>query len=1081
MRKLASVLFIGALLWPSVASTLGLGELTLDSFLNEPLKAEVELLELGDLDPSQVKVRLATREDFNRAGVEREYFLTSLRFEVQGDGDGARLFITSSLPVLEPYLNFIVEARWPTGRLLREYTVLLDPPVFVGSEEGITARAKARPSQPAQRDRDDDRRLGAGYDPETAGRSMPSRSYGAGATDAPISGEDYLVKRDDTLWSIAQSGRPAAASVQQTMLDIQRMNPEAFIGGNINRLKAGYVLRLPTEEDITPRSFEQAVAEVARQSERWQSGVSDYETRLDASDSLDYGYSSGSDRGDGHLQIAAGEDDAGAYDGDISARMDDLDRTRRENDDLSTQVGSLEQQLRMQERLISLKDEQISALQDALSRAGAEAPDLPEPEEEIGTIDMGSEPAVEDQLDAAGEMDAGEAGILEPLPETADTTAETTEPQQPAPRPTPPPPPPPTLLDTLMDNIIYVGAGLLVLLLGIGFLLRNKFKRGGDQPAPARAGSDDEDEFAGVKLSDDSLIIDEFADDVDEEGAEGEGIPSFSAPDEEAYAAQFETGDALAEADIYIAYGRFPQAVDLLKTAISVEPANTDYRMKLMEACVEMVDREEFQQQYADLQVIGDEHVLQRARDLLDAVDGGEVWLEDLPAPTISADDVAAAQAASAQDAGSELAEEELDGLDLGLDGDDTEDSLDLDLESDDDVDGELRPIEYEKETGAATESLDGSLEDDLESSLDDSLDELELDDAEDDLLAGGDELGLDELVAEDDDDGGVDLAAELGDLDIGGDDVGDDQAEDEISLPDAELDSGADDDQADDLLGDLDLGFDEGGDELTADEDLPSADEESSAVEESSAGEALSAVDELSDLEEPSADEEPSALEELSADDGDALDLSAGDDSEDLLDLAGSLESDAEPVAEDDDALDLLGGDDDLDLGDFGEEPTDSEGQTDVEAALDMAGAAADLGGGADTDPEPADLEPAPEEVVLDGLEIEGGTPFDDDDLIDIGAESDLDGADFGLDEFGSDDDLESMELDMSVDEADEDDEGLVFAANGDEVATKLDLARAYIDMGDHDGAKNILGEVIEEGSESQQSEAKSLLEGID
>ena len=119
-RKCALLLFVLGLLGPGIAAALGLGELTLKSYLNEPLDAEVQLLEIGDLDPTQIKVRLATREDFSRAGVERAYFLTSLQFEVVADGsDGAKLLITSSDPVREPFLDFIVEARWPTGRLLR--------------------------------------------------------------------------------------------------------------------------------------------------------------------------------------------------------------------------------------------------------------------------------------------------------------------------------------------------------------------------------------------------------------------------------------------------------------------------------------------------------------------------------------------------------------------------------------------------------------------------------------------------------------------------------------------------------------------------------------------------------------------------------------------------------------------------------------------------------------------------------------------------------------------------------------------------------------------------------------------------
>ncbi len=214
-RKCALVLLVFGLLSPGMAAALGLGELTLKSYLNEPLIAEVKLLEIGDLDPSQIRVRLATREDFARAGVERAYFLTSLRFEVIGTpSGGALLQIRSSDPVREPYLDFIVEARWPSGRLLREYTVLLDPPIFVGDDSGITARASTSERRAGRPGRGEPASRPPQQASAPAARAPSQRNYDARATDRPISGEQYLVQRADTLWKIADAGRPAGASVQ---------------------------------------------------------------------------------------------------------------------------------------------------------------------------------------------------------------------------------------------------------------------------------------------------------------------------------------------------------------------------------------------------------------------------------------------------------------------------------------------------------------------------------------------------------------------------------------------------------------------------------------------------------------------------------------------------------------------------------------------------------------------------------------------------------------------------------------------------------------------------------------------------
>lgn len=935
-RKCALLLFIFGLLSPGIAAALGLGGLTLKSYLNEPLSAEVKLLEIGNLDPTQIKVRLATREDFARAGVERAYFLTSLKFEVVDDGaGGAKLLVTSSDPVREPYLDFIVEARWPTGRLLREYTILLDPPVFVGDEKGITARAAAPGRDTAQQQaRPEPSYAETGEVAAPEPRRMPQRNYGSDALDMPLVGEKYMVVRGDTLWEIATSANPDGSTVQQTMLDILRLNQEAFINDNINQLKAGYVLRLPTASEIT-LTFEDAVAEVERQTRRWQSGESAVDTRLDASEGLDVSGVAGSDSGDGHLQIAGVDSgEQGGAGGDVSARMEDVDRVLRENDDLLARLSDMEEQLEMQERLITLKDEQIAALQDALEKAGEDADAAMDIQE--GTIEP---------LDMSGLESEAAAEVSEPTPPAEPEAAPEAQPEpKPAPKPAPPPPPPPepTIVDLIMENIIYVGAGAAVLLLLLILLLRRKSSRGADDGLPFAAAGGDEDDFADVSLSEDSLLVDEF----DEEEAEQqlrmdrpEPVSAFSSSDDDAYAAQFETGDALAEADIYIAYGRFPQAVDLLKAAIAVEPANTDYRIKLMEACVEMVESGEFQQQYADLQVIGDDNVLQRARALLEAVDGGESWLEDLPEPSISPEDVAEASqaAAAAQPRDTDLGGE-LPDLDLEPEG-----SVELDL-------GDEEP---------------GALDED-EAGLDLDLDDTDLGVDVERELSGSDDEGVDFDLDEEPEPEEIDLAPEVElepalEAEDSSDDLGD------VALPDLEYE---------DLTGDVE---EEAGE--SSDEDL------------------LSDLDEL-DLGLEDEPEAESDLEDV---------VSLEDDGElDLSDLASDLDLDEEPAAA---------------------EPEDSG----------------------------ADLEAMADELVngseLDGAELDSG---DD-----------------------SDDDLASMELDMSSDGSPEE-EGLVFAADGDEIATKLDLARAYIDMGDEEGARGILEEVLDGGNENQQKEARSLLEGI-
>ena len=174
---------------------LGLGEMQLESFLNEPLRASVDLLNLDGLHEDEIRVRLATSEDFDKLGLDRAYFLTNITFEVVSDErGGARILIRSEEPVLEPYLDFIVEARWPSGRLLREYTVLIDPPVFsqatpvvsaserVEATEGIAAPAPEKSESFSYNY--EERRLNVGGS-DLAPGAMPERPYNAATQSTP--------------------------------------------------------------------------------------------------------------------------------------------------------------------------------------------------------------------------------------------------------------------------------------------------------------------------------------------------------------------------------------------------------------------------------------------------------------------------------------------------------------------------------------------------------------------------------------------------------------------------------------------------------------------------------------------------------------------------------------------------------------------------------------------------------------------------------------------------------------------------------------------------------------------------------
>ncbi|MBR9805132.1 peptigoglycan-binding protein LysM, partial [bacterium] len=227
-RKLAAAIAIVSSMHAGALHALGLGEITLKSHLNEPLEAEVRLQNVGDLAPQQILVELASKADFDRAGVERDYFLTGLQFNVELDGRGGGVLkVRTPNVVREPFVNFILEARWPNGRLLREYTLLLDPPRY----SALPAKKINTPSAGGT--------TPSGYTPgggvyKKTGRApsstMPSGSGGSTASTASApsasstastsyaaSAGSVTVRRNDTLWEIAKAVKPGSMTVQHTV------------------------------------------------------------------------------------------------------------------------------------------------------------------------------------------------------------------------------------------------------------------------------------------------------------------------------------------------------------------------------------------------------------------------------------------------------------------------------------------------------------------------------------------------------------------------------------------------------------------------------------------------------------------------------------------------------------------------------------------------------------------------------------------------------------------------------------------------------------------------------------------------
>mgnify|MGYP001249092110 CR=1 FL=1 len=369
-------------LYSTAAFGLGLGKLELNSALNQTFSAEIDLVNTGGLEPEEIVPALASLEDFERYGVERTYLLTDLRFEIRRHESGELyLEVISKNPIQEPFLNFIVEVLWPNGKLLSEYTVLLDPPVF--GEQGVA------PIEPA---------TAAGSSRQSLSSSKPSRKAPSVSVAAPMTQRDVLDDEygvtgpGDTLWTIALKVRPnESVTVQQTMLALQRLNPDAFINNNINLLKAGHVLRIPTSGDITEETPSDAVSEVRMQHQEFEYYRSSGVAQLDATRRQRSEVSGDPDADDGELKLLAANRSSGQRAGDSDARVsdienelainrEDLDRVRRSNSELNVRLDDLAGQIETLNEIVKLKDDQLAAWRAEMQKvqdSSAKSPSAP--------------------------------------------------------------------------------------------------------------------------------------------------------------------------------------------------------------------------------------------------------------------------------------------------------------------------------------------------------------------------------------------------------------------------------------------------------------------------------------------------------------------------------------------------------------------------------------------------------------------------------------------------------------------------------------------------------------------------------
>jgi pilus assembly protein FimV len=584
---LMACLLSPSFVWPSMAWALGLGEIHLNSALNEPMNAEIDLIAAAPDELTALRATLANREAFTRYGIDRPPFLSTLTFKVGKGKDGRdALLVHSTDAIPEPFVTFLVEVNWARGRLMREYTVLLDPPVYTPGETASSAAPVTAPtSAPAQVRRPAP--APAAAPPAAAGAPAASQSTAAGAPSeaaAPITGTTYRVGKGDTLTKIARSlhaDSPATpAAIDQTMMAVYRANPDAF-GGNINILRRGSVLRVPGADEIAALNQATAMNEVRQQMSAW-SGAS------------------GAPAG-GHLRLVTPSAGGGSATGG-----GDSTSTGPETQALKDRVKDLEGQLAESHRLIDIRNGELSALQRKLGQPAttptpAPAQPIPPPIKPAPSIATTPTPLPTPQpTPVPAPTQPPVASTSTPLPPPVEST--------PVPAPVPAPPPviqkkpavAPVESGSWIDWVAahwWVPGAVIVALIIVLLIAARRRRQGGPgdlsriEPSEVTAFRDPTAKLGALRRGDDSFVVEESGehrapDFGDVPDALGDTHQDIKSPDDtmsSESAVNLDQGDPLAEADFHMAYGLYDQAADLVRIALEREPDRRDLRLKLLE------------------------------------------------------------------------------------------------------------------------------------------------------------------------------------------------------------------------------------------------------------------------------------------------------------------------------------------------------------------------------------------------------------------------------------------------------------------------------------------------------------------
>ena len=656
LGALASAIALLASLTSLDAHALALGRVTVQSALGEPLRAEIDIVEITADEAASLRAGVASADAFKAAGLEYTPAVVGVQVTLQKRPDGrSYLRLSSSRPVAEPFVDLVLETSWSSGRIVRDYTMLFDPPSLrSGSAVGaapITAPVLPRQSAPAGIP--SAREILPYYPtsppparataipptstPAPAPRAARQEARTKAAASAPAGEKQVAVKSGDTAGKISAQNKPASVSLDQMLVALLRSNPDAFIGGNVNRLKAGSVLEIPGANDAAAVSPADASRTIVAQS----TDFNDFRRKL-AEGVPTTQASSASRQAAGKVQAkvedraapAAAPDkltlSKGAVQGKAAA--EDKIAKDRQAKDASTRVTELTKNIADLNKLTggpagsgvtpaaaasSAKGPGVAIAGSSLTPPAATAstssappiaasaaklaasgvtsvvtatPGVTPTSTTVATLSPTVAPmtaSVTSTISSSASVSsATTAEVLATMAQPASSAASPSSPVAKKPVAVPPPPPPePSLIDELTNNpFVLPGAGLLLLLLAAFGFYRYKHKR--------RDAAQVDSSFLESRLQPDSFFGASGGQRIDTSEGGVTGSSLVYSPSQLDAAGDV---DPVAEADVYLAYGRDLQAEEILKEAMRTSPTRVAIHAKLMEIYAKRRDSKAFE------------------------------------------------------------------------------------------------------------------------------------------------------------------------------------------------------------------------------------------------------------------------------------------------------------------------------------------------------------------------------------------------------------------------------------------------------------------------------------------------------